>query len=121
MKIFVFGNPDLKFDSLPVRLIPELKKHFPDSEFIHIDPNEEWEVPEGLTIIDTVLGIKNPMIFNNLLTFKKAPNITMHDFDAYANLRLLQKIGKLKDVKIFGLPPDISEAEGLEFLRKYLK
>ena len=121
MKIFVFGNPDLKFDSLPIRLIPELQKQLIDFEFVHIDPNEEWDVPEKLYVIDTVFGIKNPMIFNNLLTFKKAPSVSMHDFDAYANLRLLQKIGKLKEIKIFGLPPDISENEAMDFLKKYLE
>jgi hypothetical protein len=121
MKVFIFGNPDLKFDSVPLRIIPDLKKLFPEMEFAHIDPNEEWEVPEELYIIDTVFGIKSPMIFNNLLTFKQAPNVSMHDFDAYANLRLLQKIGKLKKIKIFGIPPNISEADAVDFLKQFLK
>lgn len=121
MKIFVFGNPDLKFDSLPVLIIPKLEKILPEHIFTNVDPNEEWDIPENLYIIDTVHGIKNPMIFNNLLTFKRSPNVTMHDFDAYANLRLLQKIGKIKNVKIFGIPPGISEKEATDFLEKYLK
>ncbi|MFA6105658.1 MAG: hypothetical protein WC725_03645 [Patescibacteria group bacterium] len=121
MKVFVFGNPDLKMDSVPLKIITELKNHFKDFDFITVDPNEEWEVPENLYIIDTVVGIKSPMIFNSLLTFKRAPNVTMHDFDAYANLRWLQKIGKLKDIKIYGLPPNILETEAMNFLKKYLK
>ena len=121
MKIFIFGNPDLKFDSLPIQLLPKLKQSFPHDEFIFTDPNEEWDVPEDLRIIDTVVGIKSPMIFNSLLTFKRSPNVTLHDFDAYANLRLLQKIGKLKNIKIFGIPPDVKPDEALNFLIKYLK
>jgi hypothetical protein len=121
MKIFVFGNIDLKFDSLPLKIIPDLQKIFPDYSFITVDPNEEWDVPEDLYVIDTVFGIKSPMIFNSLMTFKKSPGVTLHDFDAYANLRLLQKIGKLKNIKIFGLPPNISKPEALDFLNKYLK
>ena len=121
MKVFVFGNPDLKIDSLPLKILPELKKHFPNFESIFIDPNEEWDVPEDLYIIDTVIGIKSPMIFNSLLTFTRAPSVTMHDFDAYANLRLLHKIGKLKNIKIFGIPPNISENEALDYLKRYLK
>ena len=40
MKIFIFGNEDLEVDSLPVKMLPELKEAYKEHEFIFQDPNE---------------------------------------------------------------------------------
>lgn len=110
MIIYVFGNPDLQFDSLPLRILPKLQEHFPDIKFIIKDPNEEWEIPrEHLYIIDTVVSINKITTFNDLSIFEKAPRISMHDFDAYANLLLLKKLGKLPACTIIGVPPNYDE------------
>lgn len=119
--VYVFGNPDLSQDSLPLRLLSELRRRLPDIEFAVKDPNEEWDVPEELTIIDTVMGIKEPRVFDSLDAFTAAPQLTMHDFDAYANLRLLQKLGRLKKVTILGLPPQYPEKAATSFVAKTLK
>ena len=111
MTIYVFGNPDLQEDSLPLRMIPELKKHFPRVEFEIKDPNEEWNCPETLTIIDTVKGINEVKVFDGLAEFAEAPRVTLHDFDALANLRYLQKLGKLKKITIIGVPAEMPFAE----------
>ena len=116
MTIFIFGNPDLDFDSLPIRILPKLKINFPKVEFVVVDPNEEWNLPENLTVLDTAYGIDQPRVFNDLKNFAQAPRLTMHDFDALSNLRYLQKLGKIKQVKIIGLPPTINEQEALQFL-----
>jgi len=121
MTVFVFGNPDLKMDSLPLRLLPELRRRLPATEFLVKDPNEEWDVPEELTIIDTVVGIAGPRLFPTLNDFAAAPRLTMHDFDAFANLRLLQKIGRLKSVRIIGLPPHFEEATAADFIENSLR
>lgn len=118
MTVFIFGNPDLLTDSLPLRILPKLKKLFGPStsrriEFKIQDPNEEWEIPEELIIIDTVLGIKKVTIFSDLKQFEQTPTNTLHDFDALYNLRYLQKLGKLKKIKIIGLPPTMSEEEAI--------
>ncbi len=115
MIVFVFGNPDLPMDSLPLRILPELRKRLPDIDFQVKDPNEEWDVPEELTVIDTVVGLKEPRVFDSLDSFSAAPRLTMHDFDAYANLRLLQKIGRLKKMRILGLPSEMPERDALAF------
>lgn len=114
MKIFVFGNEDLEFDSLPLRILPKLRKKFPEVEFIVKDPNEEWETEEEITVLDTAVDIKEVMVFDDLEKFSAAPRLGMHDFDALANLRLLQKLGKIKKVKIIALPPDMSEEEAFK-------
>jgi len=121
MIIFVFGNEDLKEDSLPLRILPELQKKFPKIQFKIKDPNEEWEVSEELVILDTAVGIKEVTVFGDLKKFSKAPNIGMHDFDALTNLRYLQKLGKIKKIKIIGVPADLIEPEAIEKVGKILK
>lgn len=46
LRVSVFGNPDLPMDAMPIVLLPELRKQFPDIEFIHQDPNEECFPPD---------------------------------------------------------------------------
>jgi hypothetical protein len=118
MKIFVFGNEDLKEDNLPLRILPQLKKYFPNIDFVLQDPNEEWEIENDsqnseIVIIDTAVGIKEVTIFDSLEKFVRPPRIGMHDFDALTNLRFLFKLGKIKKVKIIAIPPNISESEAL--------
>jgi hypothetical protein len=116
--IYIFGNPDLEMDSLPLRVLPALRARFPDIDFIVLDPNEEWKIPEEMVMIDTVVGIKELTIFNDLKFFVEAPRVSVHDFDAFFNLIYLQKLGKLKKIKIFGLPPDMAETTAEEVLTK---
>lgn len=113
MIIFVFGNPDLPMDALPVRLVPKLQAKFPQHDFQVKDPNEEWDVPEKLVVIDTVKGINEVKEFDGLDSFASAPRVSMHDFDALTQLRFLQKLGKLKEVKIIGVPPEMDEEKAL--------
>ena len=121
MKVFVFGNADLDFDSLPLRLLPELKKQLPEIDFEVKDPNEEWEASESeLIIIDTVVGIDKPTVFENLENFSAPPRVSAHDFDAYTNLKYLQKLGKIKKIEIIGLPSMISKDVAIEFAIKIL-
>jgi Ni,Fe-hydrogenase maturation factor len=134
MKIFVFGNPDLQQDSLPLKILPELKKCFNRSappaggaaggrriEFKVQDPNEEWEIPEELIVIDTILGIDKVTVFLDLKRFEQTPRNTLHDFDALNYLRYLQKLGKLRKIKIIGLPPTISEKKAIDEIAAILK
>ncbi len=111
LQVFVFGNLDLQEDNLPMRILPKLKKRFPNVGFVVRDPHEEWDIPENMIVLDTVVGIKDVRIFSDLKKFQPPPRVSMHDFDAYANLRLLQKLGKLKKINIIGVPPMMSESE----------
>ena len=113
-QVFLFGNSDIEMDSLPIRLVPNLEKQFPDTTFTILDPNEEWEIPDPFVVIDTVVGLTDIHVFRSLDEFERAPTVSMHDFDALFNLRYLAKLGKLKRVIIIGLPPEIKETEALE-------
>lgn len=112
--VYIFGNPDLPADSLPLRILPRLREAFPVVTFVVRDPNEEWEIPEEFVVIDTVAGIDRVKVFSDLSAFAAAPRLTMHDFDALANLRYLLKLGKLKRIKIIGVPPVMPEGQVLE-------
>lgn len=107
MKIYVFGNPLVQEDSIPLQILPELKKKFSQVEFIVTDPNENFP-PEGeknLVIIDTVKGISKPEILD-LGDFdqKKETPISPHDYDLLFHLLLLIKMKKIESVKIIGIP-----------------
>lgn len=118
--IFIFGNPDLDFDSLPLKILPSLKAKFPGINFEIKDPNEELDIPEELIIIDTVEGIGKVQIFDDLEKFTSHPHVSLHDFDLYSQLKYLKKLGKLKEIKIIGIPPTISEKEALKEIIKLL-
>ena len=107
--VYVFGNPEISSDSLPLRILDELHTRRPDIDFQVLDPNENWPETEEMTVIDTVVGIKEAVIFEDLDKFEAAPTLTMHDFDALAQMRLLKKIGRLKKVRIIGLPANLPE------------
>ncbi len=120
MIVYVFGNPDLPEDSLPLRILPQLRERFPDVIFEIKDPNEEWDVPENLMVIDTAVGIEDVRIFFGLEAFAGAPRVSLHDFDALTQLRYLQKLGKLKKITIIGVPPTTPEDEALSAVSKAL-
>lgn len=120
MKVFIFGNPDLHSDSLPLRILPQLKKIYPCISFEVKDPNENWEVIENSVVIDTVTNLKKVKLFSDLEHFSNPPRISLHDFDVISHLRYLKKIGRLGQIKIIGLPPMISEKNALDAAKKIL-
>jgi hypothetical protein len=119
--VYIFGNPDLAVDSLPIRLLPQLQKENPDFTFILKDPNEEWDVPEEMLIIDTAINAKKVTIFKELKSFMIGPCLSMHDFDALSNLLFLEKIGRLKKIKIIAVPPDIDPQTALREISARLR
>lgn len=117
MKIYVFGNQDLDYDNVPIRILPELQKIFPHITFELKDPNEELEVEDNLTIIDAVHGIETATIFTDLKQFKSAPHISMHDFDLYSKLAFMQKLGKLRQFKIIGIPKNYDDKDAIQSIK----
>jgi|SRR3989304_4128210 len=105
MIILCVGNEADKKDSLPLEIMPLLKKKLPDLNFQKYDPTEELiSVKDKLIFIDTVDKIKKITVFNSLSAFAASPNISVHDYDLYLELSLRKKLKKLKDFLIIGLP-----------------
>jgi len=120
-KILIFGNPLLENDSLPIKLIPQLKKQFPDIDFEEVDPTEGLEkYGKNLTIIDTVEGIEKITIINNMEQLQTNKLFSMHDFDLAYNLKILKKLGMIESIKIIGIPMDINEENAIEEISKIL-
>jgi Ni,Fe-hydrogenase maturation factor len=121
MKILVFGNPLLKQDSLPLKILPKLKQKFPNIEFLEIDPTEDLDKQgENLIILDTVDKIKKITIINSIEKLHANKIYSMHDFDLALNLKLLKKLNIIKSVKIIGIPMKINEDEILKQISNYI-
>ncbi len=122
MKILVFGNLLVKKDSLPLRILPKLKKKFKDIEFKDIDATEELQA-EGrdLVILDAVEGIDKVMIIENIDQIKQSKVYSLHDFDLGYNLKLLKKMKLIDSAKIIGVPMRISEKEALAQIQFILR
>lgn len=108
-QIWLFGNIDFAPDALPLKLQADLQKALPDFDFIVKDPNEEWDLPPKLIIIDTVQGLDKITTFTSLDQFQNTPNITVHDFDLLTNLKWLAKLDKLPPFLIIGLPAELED------------
>lgn len=106
LKIYVLGNQLLDFDNRPVKLLPYLKKKFPFINFVLVDPNENFpnKNEKKLIILDTILGIKTPMILtlDDFEKKKKTP-LSPHDYDLLFHLLLLKKLRKIEKATIIGL------------------
>lgn len=104
--VYVLGNPLIALDSLPIKLLPKLQKLCPQFNFEILDPTEEIQVEddEDLILVDSVLGLDKVTIFHTLDFFAYSPRVSVHDYDLPVNLKLMQKLGKIKRFTIIGIP-----------------
>ena len=66
-KILVFGNPLVRRDSIPLKLIDNLRNEFPNREFKEFDSIEEIQNERDiLYILDSVEKIKKVMVITDL-------------------------------------------------------
>jgi len=118
MKILVFGNPLVEKDNLALKIMSKLQERFPEIEFKEFDPTEniEEEIDENgkLIILDVVEDIDRVVMVKDIDKLQVGKVYSMHDFDLGYNLKLLKKIGKLKEVEIIGIPMGIEAEEAIE-------
>lgn len=120
--IYVLGNPLLKNDNLPLKLIPYLIKLYPNISFMHHDPTEELNIEKkSIILIDTVIGINKVKVFDSLNNFLLSPRNSVHDYDLFLNLSLMKKTGRIKDFTIIGIPPKMKIKKAIEELNKIFK
>lgn len=104
--VLVVGNPLVKSDSMPVRLLPLLQKARPDLEFVFFEPTR-MDIPhkQDLTFIDTVAGLKQVCLLHGVEALAGPSGAySLHDFDLAGQLLLLSKFGLLGQVHIIGVP-----------------
>ncbi len=102
MRVLVFGNPYLEYDSLAVRLSNEL-------QFDHVDFKVCYSPEELLSeefdyIMDVVEGIDEVKVFDNLKMLNPHRMFSLHDFDVTFFLSLMERLGKIDKVNIIGIP-----------------
>jgi hypothetical protein len=108
MKVYVFGNQDVPEDNNAIKIVHKFSKEFSEIKFITVPINTDLPFfdEKEVIILDTVSGIKKVKLITNK-DFDKlvmSPRNTVHDFDLGFQLKYLQKLGKLKDIKIIGIP-----------------
>lgn len=119
--IYVFGNPLIKEDSLPIKLIPLLRRAFPSIIFKEIDLFEDIErLGRKINIIDTVFGIKEVELIKDVNGLETQKIYSLHDFDLAHHLKLMKKMKIVDEVNIFGVPNKISEKDAFEQLKKLI-
>jgi hypothetical protein len=118
MKAYVLGNRTVEADNRPVSLLPRFRAAFPGMVFEETDPTEEFTPEKGSVIIDTVQGIRECTWFDSLDSFEESAHVSVHDYDLYLHLMLLQKIGRLPRIRIFGIPQQ-SEESSQQIMEKF--
>jgi Ni,Fe-hydrogenase maturation factor len=121
MKIYVLGNTLVKKDSLPVRLMPILKKEFPDIEFIEFEPTEDFPKERALVILDTVINAKEVCLITDIDKIISEKAVSLHDFDLGYNLKLMKKFGMIESVNIIGVPPYFDEKKAISGIKRIIK
>ncbi len=119
--IYVFGNPLVKEDSMPLKLIDKLRKEFPSLLFKEFDTVEDLDLEKELNIIDTVKGIKKVELIEDIDKIITDKIYSMHDFDLGYNLKLLKKMKMIDKVRIFGIPSNMKEKEAMKELCDVIK
>ncbi len=113
--VSVFGNPDLSSDSVPVQLVPKLRRRFPDIRFVVEDPNEIDLPKHGKwVILDTVRGLENVswLSVDDIARSRNA-GMTAHDYDLSTLLLLAKKLDSSFEPNILGVPEGMSEKQSL--------
>lgn len=113
--VFLFGNPDLPFDAVPVELFVPLSETFPHLRFQVVDPNE-LDLPEDgneLVLIDTIEGLSKPrfVTIDEIAALKT--RVTAHDFDLASYLLLAKKVHKNIGIRIIGIPMSYTKEQTL--------
>ncbi len=119
MKIYILGNELVEEDSLPLRILGNLRKDFKKIEFIELDSTEGLPEEEELIIIDSVINTDKIVIYTekDIDKFMSSPNYSVHDFDLASSLKIAKKLGRLKKFKIIGLPSGMNEDIALKELK----
>ncbi len=121
-KILVFGNMLIKKDNLPLKMMGDLKKSFPQIEFKEFDPSENLkEEGRELYIIDTVEGIEKVEIITDFNDIELSKIYSVHDFDLGYELKLLKKSGMIDKVTIFGVPMNLERKNVFNQLKEKIK
>lgn len=104
MSIYCFGNTIDPGDSIPVQLIPILRKEFPSVSVMHLDPSENFMPEHASVLIDSVEGASTVQMFSDIDAFAVTKSASVHDYDLGFHLQLLKKLHRLPKIHIMAVP-----------------
>lgn len=114
MKVYVFGNENLKSDNGALEVAKGMTPRLcgvtgsDGIEFVIVKPNEDLPFNDGedVVIMDVVEGLTGVKLIDGDRWNKIVlpPRTTAHDFDLGFQLKYLKKLGKLGRVTLIGLP-----------------
>ncbi len=108
MKVYVFGNHDISEDSEALTVSKELNGKIKNVNFMPVKSNDDLPFVDekNVVILDVIKGIDEVRVinFNDIDSLVLSPRTSAHDFDLGFQLKYLKKLGKLKNIKIIGLP-----------------
>jgi Ni,Fe-hydrogenase maturation factor len=110
LKVYVFGNEDVPEDRKAIETAQKLDRTVDGVSFVFVQPNEDvpFADEDRVVILDTVHGIRDVELIDRdrIDALILSPRGSVHDFDLAFQLRYLEKIGKLGDVTIIGVPQE---------------
>jgi len=121
--VLCFGNEFVEMDRLPITLYKELKGTIPNVDFVLCESLNEimdYLNRERVFILDTVKGIKDVSIIDDLQILKERKIYTLHDFDLSLYLKLIDKVKKIKNLKIIGIPMGYDKKAAKEKIQNLL-
>lgn len=118
MKVLVFGNPYLEYDSLAIEIAEELELE--GVEFVKCNSPEQVMQEEFDYIMDVVEGIYEFQVFSDLKKLSPHRMFSLHDFDLTFFLGLMERLGKVDKVQIIGIPIDYDKEKAKEEVRQVL-
>ena len=100
MNIYVCGNPLVKEDCLPLKILPLLRKKLSSINFVEFEPTEDLPHKSELVFIDTVINAKDVMVFDNVDKFVETNALSLHDFDLGLNLKMAKKVKQISIISL---------------------
>jgi Ni,Fe-hydrogenase maturation factor len=105
--LLCFGNPYLSEDNLALEVGDAIiKDKIKGLEVIKcVAPDEVMSyIGKDFFILDVVKGMKKVMLISDIDRLQSGDLVSLHDFDLGFFLKLMKETGKIKDVKIIGIP-----------------
>ncbi len=103
MKVFVFGNPLVKEDSLALKVAKELGGSLEGIEFKPVESLDEVE-EKDFVALDVAKGIEKVQVVEDLSELHAWQPVSGHDFDLGLELKMRKKVGRIGKVKIIAIP-----------------
>ncbi len=118
--VLCFGNEAIKEDMLAKEIADELE--IDGIKFVKCSSVDDLLSYSGnVYIMDVAKGLKEVTLIEDIRKLESNKLISLHDFDLGFFLKLMNEIGKIKNVKIIGIPMESNKEDAKKGVMKILK